>query len=460
MGKRALAWSFIAVSGSAVGACGVEPQTGADMDPHLAVTEQAATVCGDGPTVKGIDVSRWQQDINWTAVAGDGVEFAFIRASDGLNTPDTKFEQNWAGAKANGILRGAYQYFRPNQDPIEQADLLLAKMGPLEPGDLPPVIDIETMGGMSQAVVQQRARAWIEHVKAATGMQPIIYTGFYFWRDEVGAPDFTDAPLWHAQYTTAPCPNIPPPWTDWALWQFTDSGPVAGITTGGVDINRFNGTRDDLLALARPIGPAASCVALPAEGGVIDDGDPCFTKGGPSASLRPITDAGHDGDLVWTYTTASLAEANFAQWNIHLAEAGSYQVEIHTPAAYAKSRQARYDILANGVGIEVTLDQTAVDGWQSLGTIDFAAGGDQWIHLGDNTGEPGTDRIQLAFDAVRVTRVVPGDSGEPEEPDDGLAVDDPTPAGGDINGGCSTGGASASPLIALGLLGLLRRRKR
>src|SRR5687768_1787101 len=100
----------------------------------LAATEaRAETVCADGETVDGIDVSYWQGAIDWPAVAADGIEFAFIRASHGLGTVDTRYQENWAGARAAGIMRGTYQYFSPGEDVIAQADLMLEMMGPLEP---------------------------------------------------------------------------------------------------------------------------------------------------------------------------------------------------------------------------------------------------------------------------------------------------------------------------------------
>ena len=421
-------------------------------DDHLSEAELAATVCGSGPTVKGIDVSYYQPNIDWTKVRNDGVRYAFIRVSDGLGTIDTKFEQHWAGSRAAGILHGAYQYFRPSQDPIAQADLLLSKIGTPAPDDLPPVIDVETTSGLSASAVATRVKQWIDHVEAAIGVRPIIYTGFYFWRDQVGAPSFAAPyPRWHAQYTSAACPNIPSPWTSWAFWQYTDSGTVAGIS-GGVDVNRFNGTMAELLALTAGGGtPPEPCGTIPAEGGVIDDGDACFTTGGPPASLRKVTTAGEGADLVWTYTTEDTSEGNYAHWAIDLAAAGRYKVEVYTDAGFARSTQARYELRANGVDHEVSLDQSAADGWQALGTFEFAAGGDQALHLGDNTGEKLADRVQIVFDAVRLTPVDPGDpfSGDPLPDDEAGEA-----------GGCAAGGSGASALAGLALLGLVRRRRR
>lgn len=424
---------------------------------NLGMLESAATVCGSGPTVKGIDVSYYQGDINWPAAAGDGVEFAFVRVSDGLHTLDTKFARNWQGTKANGILRGAYQFFRPTQDALAQANLLLDTMGPLAADDLPPVIDVEAADGMSAAQIQAKVKIWIDRVTAVTGRAPIIYTGFYFWRDSVGALDATTSPLWHAQYSSVACPTIAPPWTTWAFWQYTDSGRVAGIA-GGVDTNRFNGTRAQLLALGRPVAP---CDTLPAEGGTLDDSGTCFHGGGPLASLRHVASVGVDGTLMWTHTTEAETESNFGEWTVDLAEAGTYRVEVSTPAPYAQSTAARYVVHAAGTDHEVAIDQTTTDGWQSLGEFDFAAGSTQFVHVGDNTGEVLSGQTQLVFDAVRLVRV-----GDPR-------VGPPDPDGGDLplqtdttdddQAGCSASGSGAGLALLPVMFGLalsLRRRRR
>ena len=110
---------------AALGGCAVE-----DMStPNVASVEQATFVCGVGPTIKGIDVAKYEPMINWADVAADGVEFAFVRVSDGTMFPDAYFDAHWAGSRAVGIKHGAYQFFRPSEDPIVQANMLLAKIG-------------------------------------------------------------------------------------------------------------------------------------------------------------------------------------------------------------------------------------------------------------------------------------------------------------------------------------------
>lgn len=212
-----------------------------------------ARVCAAATTTKGVDVSYHNGTISWPQVKAAGYEFAFVRISDGTGFRDPQFATNWAGAKSAGLVRGIYQFFRPTQDVAAQADMVIAAVGARQPGDLPPVIDVEADGGLAPATVAARVRTWVDRVKAATGVDPIIYTGKYFWRDEVGGPtSFANNPLWIAQYTSL-CPDLTAPWDTWAFWQFTESGSVAGIS-GGIDVDRFNGSLDELRAFAGGTG--------------------------------------------------------------------------------------------------------------------------------------------------------------------------------------------------------------
>ena len=209
-----------------------------------------ARVCAQGATVKGVDVSYYEGSINWTSLHNGGYQFAFIRVSDGTGFHDPKFATYWPAAKNAGMIRGAYQFFRPNQNVIAQADLLIAALGGhYEVGDLPPVIDVEATGGLGPASVASKVRQWVDHVKAALGVDPIVYTGKFFWRDEVGGPtSFVNNALWIAQYTSL-CPDLPSPWTKWTFWQNSETGSVSGIS-GHMDTNYFNGSLADLQGFA------------------------------------------------------------------------------------------------------------------------------------------------------------------------------------------------------------------
>jgi lysozyme len=406
----------------------------------VSTTQQAATVCGGSATVNGMDVAGPYDEVtDWAAAKASGIDFAFIRVSDGLQYPDPWFDDYWPAAKAAGMLRGAYQFFRPDQDPIAQADFLLGKILPVTPGDLPPVLDLENAGDLTHEQVVASVQAWVDHVSAAIGRPPIVYAGLYSWPELTGGADYTTSPLWIAQYTSAACPNIPDPWTSWLFWQHTASGSAPGVTGTALDLDVFDGTLADLQAFATAAPPP--CGTIPADGGEIDDGDPCFVGGGPSASMRHVSDAGNDGDLVWTHTTEDTEEANFGQWNLDFAAAGHYQIEVYTAAAYAQSKQADYLVHTADGDTSVTIDQTAADGWQTLGTFAFAAGADQYVHLGDNTGEPLANNVQLVFDAVRVT---PADYSGPGSDQTQPGGDDGDPTMMKSGGGCDGGGGGAS----------------
>jgi lysozyme len=207
-----------------------------------------APQCETGPTVPGIDVSYYQNDIAWKRVHRAGIRYALIRASDGTDHPDDRFASNWAGAKRAGLLRGAYQYFRPDQDPTAQADLMIGMLA-RDRGELPPVIDVETAGGKSPAEIVARMTTWITRVRDKLGVEPIVYTNPAFWWQSARNADLTAQPLWLAHYTRR-CPTVPAPWRTWTFWQHTDNGRVPGIE-GPVDLDLFAGTLQDLEDFAR-----------------------------------------------------------------------------------------------------------------------------------------------------------------------------------------------------------------
>lgn len=235
--------AFVVLLCSSAGCGGEDPVT-----DHVSEVDQAFTVCAQGATVEGIDVSVWQGAVNWQAVKNAGISFGIARVSYGTSL-DTWFDDNWNGMKAVGLIRGAYQFWLPDQDPIAQADVMIAAMGTLGPGDLPPVVDVEDTGGLGPAALSQRLGQWISHVESKTGRKPIIYTGKYFWQDNVKSSSFGDYPLWIPNYSFN-CPNLPDNyWNNWMFFQYTDKGQVSGVS-GNVDRNKFNGTLADLQAFA------------------------------------------------------------------------------------------------------------------------------------------------------------------------------------------------------------------
>jgi lysozyme len=182
--------------------------------------------------LSGIDVSHYQGELDWPAVAASGVCFAFIKATDGVDDIDPRFAQNWVGAKAAGIVRGAYHFFRPRLEAQQQAAHFLRVVA-MDDMALPPALDVEVTDGLAPPALQAGISTWLKAVQAACSCTPIVYTDPSFWRKNC-AGDFGASPLWLACYAAEP--EVPATWQAWTFWQHTDCGSVNGIS-GQVDLN-------------------------------------------------------------------------------------------------------------------------------------------------------------------------------------------------------------------------------
>jgi len=192
----------------------------------------------------GIDVSEYQDEIDWDEVeAVDDdyqLSFVFVRATVGNDRLDKRFQENWQGAKENHLIRGAYHYYRPNENSIEQAELFI-KTVRLQKGDLPPVLDIEKLPE-NQSVERLKVglKRWLTKVEEHYKMKPIIYTGERYY-DDFLKEEFSDYLFWIANYNFYREKMK----EDWLFWQFTEKASVSGIK-GNVDVNIFNGDLQQL----------------------------------------------------------------------------------------------------------------------------------------------------------------------------------------------------------------------
>jgi len=198
--------------------------------------------------IHGIDVSRYQLNISWDRVKKMNVEnirisFGFIKATEGENLTDPYFKRNWSASEKSGIVRGAYHFFNPSKDAARQAWFFM-KHVKLKPGDLPPVLDIETTGNISTGLLKAKARGWLKIVEAHYGVKPIIYTNADFYKKFLGE-EFDEYPLWVAHYYEKHKPRIN---RNWMFWQHNDRGNVDGIASK-VDFNVFNGDSADFRQL-------------------------------------------------------------------------------------------------------------------------------------------------------------------------------------------------------------------
>ncbi len=203
----------------------------------------------DGYSVFGIDVSHYQADIDWKRVSSfqSGpfqVNFAFIKATEGGSRKDPRFQKNWKDAKANGVPRGAYHYFKPSRDAASQA-AFFCKTVVVSKGDLPPVLDVEEIPrGMSSRKLLESVLVWLRIVEKHFGVKPIIYTGADFYQQHFDGTAVDQYPLWIAHYYE----NKPSARSNWKFWQFSDKASIDGIS-GPVDVNVFSGSSDELVLM-------------------------------------------------------------------------------------------------------------------------------------------------------------------------------------------------------------------
>ncbi|MFC4233088.1 glycoside hydrolase family 25 protein [Parasediminibacterium paludis] len=193
-----------------------------------------------GYIIHGLDVSNYQNIIYWPLVKAMHVDsvaigFVFIKATEGLSDVDRNFAKNWLATKQVGIPHGAYHFFLATKNGSKQANNFIKQVN-LSVGDLPPVVDIEQLYGVSAKNMRTRLKECLTTLEAHYHVKPIIYTYVSFYNSYLGA-DFNDYPLWVAHYLEPDKPKIS---RDWLFWQHNEGGHVNGITHS-VDFNVFKG---------------------------------------------------------------------------------------------------------------------------------------------------------------------------------------------------------------------------
>jgi GH25 family lysozyme M1 (1,4-beta-N-acetylmuramidase) len=216
----------------------------------------AAPVRADAATAwRGVDVSRWQHPngaaINWASARADGVRFGYVKATEAANYVNPYLGRDLQGMAANGIMRGSYHYARPRiGNAAKQARFFVRAIGDQHArGVLPPVLDLESTGGLGRRAMRTWTANWLGTVKSLTGRTPMIYTSPSFWQDRLGnSSAFHAYPLWIANYGVSH-PIVPGGWPGWTFWQKANTGRVSGIR-GQVDIDVFHSTLTQLKTMA------------------------------------------------------------------------------------------------------------------------------------------------------------------------------------------------------------------
>ena len=271
--------------------------------------------------VPGIDVSKWQGDVDWSDVASTPVRFVIMRATIG-NTPttarsvDPKYLEYLAGATVNGLVVGAYHRAnvgRADNDAKNEANFFVNN-AQIAASDVLPVLDIEERHALTVTELQDWVRTWVRRVYARTGVRPMIYTSPNFWAVNMGGTTwFADHgyPLWIAHWGVS-SPTVPADnWAGhgWTFWQWTSTGRVSGIAPN-VDRDRFNGT-----TLLR--GKVASLEVTPRAGGVITGAR--IDCGGGATTCGRLANP----DTVLTLTATPDPGASLLRWTGACSAAGS-----------------------------------------------------------------------------------------------------------------------------------------
>lgn len=192
----------------------------------------------------GLDVSQYQGEIDWTKMNTIydiyPISFVFIRSTMGSFSTDSKFDENWEGAKQNDFIRGAYHFYRPDENSTAQAQNFIQNVD-LKSGDLPPVLDIETMPRtQSMERLVEGLKNWCTLIEKHYGIQPIIYTSDKYYEDFL-RQHFEGYIIWIANYNFF----VEDMKDHWNFWQFTEKGTIQG-TKYKVDVNIYDGTVDGL----------------------------------------------------------------------------------------------------------------------------------------------------------------------------------------------------------------------
>ncbi|MGL1901934.1 MAG: GH25 family lysozyme [Fibrobacterales bacterium] len=193
--------------------------------------------------VKGIDVSHHQGDIIWDSIINQQITFAFLKATEGENHKDTRFEEYWAAISKSSIKKGAYHFFSFCKEGAVQAKNYIESVT-LTHGDLPPAVDLEFAGNCKNAFdtpkLVAEIRIYLDSIEGHYGVKPVIYTTNRFYK-EIIFEHFKDQNIWiRNTYFNPSLSNR----KNWIFWQYK-VGPFPGIT-GDVDLNVFNGSLDKL----------------------------------------------------------------------------------------------------------------------------------------------------------------------------------------------------------------------
>ena len=242
LGRLLLA--LLLLTAAALAALGLLRWRGLILLSHEAAPEQWE--------VFGVDVSSYQGEVDWAALAAQGVDFAFIKATEGSLLQDRQFAANWAGAAEAGVRAGAYHFLSYDSPGQTQADNFIAAV-PVTEGALPPVVDIEFYGEYldqppDRAHVRSILDPLLERLEAHYGVKPILYVTYRSYYRYIAGGGYGDYPVWCSSPTVFPL--VP----GWDFWQYSHSAKLEGYSGAQdrIDLNIFRGSMEKFQRFGLP----------------------------------------------------------------------------------------------------------------------------------------------------------------------------------------------------------------
>ncbi len=195
--------------------------------------------------ISGVDLSKWQGEVDFPAIKAAGRSYVFIKATQGAREVDPNYRRNISDARKAGLAAGSYHFYMTNESPEAQFVHMSTNVSLLT-GDLPPVVDIELLSRNTLQKPASELKLFLSLLEKKYRVKPIVYSGESFANEYLAG--FSGFPLWLAEYNKDRAPKLPLDWKRWTFWQHTQSGTVPGVS-GKVDLDRFNGTRRQFRAL-------------------------------------------------------------------------------------------------------------------------------------------------------------------------------------------------------------------
>lgn len=192
--------------------------------------------------VRGVDVSEYQGDIDWSVLAAQDIDFAFIKATEGSSYTDEHFAENWEMAAKTELKIGAYHFFSFGSPGREQAEQFCDTVQTV-PDMLPPVVDVEPYGAYKEISGENLSELteWLDAVEEHYGIKPIIYTTSWWYKNSIEST-FPDYDIWIRSVYSKPSIDV-----QWTFWQYSNRARLDGYDGEEryIDMNVFCGSAEE-----------------------------------------------------------------------------------------------------------------------------------------------------------------------------------------------------------------------